>query len=138
MDMPLVGTESTTTIGASSATWKLVGRDSDRDDSRRRPCWTRCWYPWAGSPSWRLIAAVSIKQRANARRRFVGAGEFATLMKRMPALMSGVGQGHIGTSGQEVVVKMLLTSLSIAMVLVCCLLLFGLRANGVTRAPRNS
>jgi hydroxylaminobenzene mutase len=72
-------------------------------------------------------------------------GTFANWTATLLAALWGAGrmmpiaaQGHIGTSGQEAVVKVLLASLSIAMVLVCCLLLFGLRGNGPTRALHNS
>ena len=51
------------------------------------------------------------------------------------AMMPISGQGHIGTPAQEGVIRLMLVSLSLAMVWACALLLAGLRGGGDDRTP---
>lgn len=64
-------------------------------------------------------------------------GTFTNLLATFLAAAWGAGimmpiaaQGHTGTPGQELAIKALLVSLSLAMVSVCVLVLIGLRGSG--------
>jgi hydroxylaminobenzene mutase len=67
-------------------------------------------------------------------------GTFANWIATLLAAVWGAGrmmpiaaQGHFGTPGQEAIVRLLLMSLSVIMVLVCVLVLVGLRGGGSAR-----
>jgi hydroxylaminobenzene mutase len=61
----------------------------------------------------------------------------ATLLAAMwgagSAMMPMAGQGHAGTVAQEVTLKVLLVSLSLGMITLCGLMLFGLARNPASR-----
>jgi hydroxylaminobenzene mutase len=60
----------------------------------------------------------------------VGATFLSAVWGAGEGMMPIASQGHMGTSGQEAVIQVLLIALSLAMVAVCALMAYGLRGRG--------